>query len=665
MARILPASPIGAVSKEIHRVYKALRALPDDRYTVWYRLSRHVVSGPDFLVVNDEGRAAFLTVSHATPNDAVHARQPGLFDTLMGRKGGSTPLGEAEQAALVTFQRSFSGPVQASVPALICFPNLPGETLKRAWLARGIAAIGKDQIEQNLTEILTASLSAPLAPQEVDALRAAIAPEVVVPPTLTTRQPPDRNREAGLTDFLLDYDQEAALKLDLDLGAEAPAHVNALQLRLINGVAGSGKSLIILYRARLLHDLFPHKQILVTTHNKALIRDLEGRYHRLGGNGHQTEWRSFAAWCRARLVQAGRWRDPVSSGERSRLIEQVWRERFTGTTITRTRLADELDWYKDQLLFSREEYLQARRRGRGFQLQATMRERMYEAFMAYEQLLGPHRMDWGDVPRRTYLLFREGRLAPPQYDVVLIDEAQFFAPIWFEIIKTVLKPQGHLFMVADPTQGFLKRGQSWLASGLEVRGRSERLARSYRTTRDILEYAVRLYQRRLPGEQEEDIIVPALHEMPRGRAPELLTFSSEQDEVARLVDEIRRFRQAGGNPGHLLVLHPTWEDTRTILQRLRSVFGANAAADPREQQPIAEQTIRVCTLDAATGLEAPIVFVLGLHRLLQTEQDLHLSRDEQAELVRDNTRRLYMACTRAGQRLVLCHVGAPPEALMV
>ena len=75
------------------------------------------------------------------------------------------------------------------------------------------------------------------------------------------------------------------------------------------------------------------------------------------------------------------------------------------------------------------------------------------------------------------------------YDFVLVDEAQFFAPIWFEIIKLILKPNGHLFMVADPTQGFLKRGQSWLASGLNVRGRTSRLEKCYRTTREILDFA--------------------------------------------------------------------------------------------------------------------------------------------------------------------------------
>ena len=33
---------------------------------------------------------------------------------------------------------------------------------------------------------------------------------------------------------------------------------------------------------------------------------------------------------------------------------------------------------------------------------------------------------------------REGRVAVEPYDFILVDEAQFFAPIWFEIIKLIL-----------------------------------------------------------------------------------------------------------------------------------------------------------------------------------------------------------------------------------
>jgi len=37
--------------------------------------------------------------------------------------------------------------------------------------------------------------------------------------------------------------------------------------------------------------------------------------------------------------------------------------------------------------------------------------------------------------------------------------------------------------------------------------------------------------------------------------------------------------------------------------------------------------------------------------------------EERSERVRDNTRRLYMAMTRAGQRLLMTHVGPLPEVL--
>ena len=45
---------------------------------------------------------------------------------------------------------------------------------------------------------------------------------------------------------------------------------------------------------------------------------------------------------------------------------------------------------------------------------------------------------------------------------ILVDEAQFFAPLWMRLIQKSLNPRnGHLFLVADPTQGFLGRGASW------------------------------------------------------------------------------------------------------------------------------------------------------------------------------------------------------------
>jgi ATP-dependent exoDNAse (exonuclease V) beta subunit len=49
--------------------------------------------------------------------------------------------------------------------------------------------------------------------------------------------------------------------------------------------------------------------------------------------------------------------------------------------------------------------------------------------------------------------------------------------------------------------------------------------------------------------------------------------------------------------------------------------------------------------------------------LFEEEQSLRLSDEEREGLIRDNTRKLYMAVTRAGQRLVLTYSGELPQVL--
>src|SRR5262249_54766201 len=179
-----------------------------------------------------------------------------------------------------------------------------------------------------------------------------------------------------------------------------------------------------------------------------------------------------------------------------------------------------------------------------------------------------------------------------------------------------------LFMVADPTQGFLKRGQSWLASGLNVRGRSLRLERCYRTTREILDFASRMYQMRLPGD-EEAMVAPNGQHIPGGAAPQIIALESEQDEIAQVINEIRALRAQGTPLDHMLVLHAEWQGADRMLERLRREFGGAAVANPKAIAP--GKHIRVCTVNAATGLESPIVFVMGTHHMVEAEQSVRLT----------------------------------------
>jgi hypothetical protein len=654
MAQIIPAAPIQGSAPEVIRVFHLLKRLPDD-VTVTQRLPALHGPGPDFWLTQAE-RGLFLAVATTTPQEAQRAGQMGLFG------GDIRPVGEEAQERLVDFSHSI--PTVPHLPAAILFPNLNRKQLAAVRPSPSDTEwVGKETLTPDrFADWLNGRFSDRLSPAQINHIREQFTPEVIVPAAFTVRPPIERHTEAGLSQYLLDYDQEHALKLDLNLPDAGQTTAQDFKLRLINGVAGSGKSLIVIYRAHILRQLFPRKRILILTHNRALIHDLRRRYAQLSSGDRGVQLYTFLGWCRRHWPQDKAWRKTISYQARLALAAQIGHEHLQDTAVSEQMLLEEIDWTKDRLIFSRDDYLQADRAGRGFALGESMRHRLYDAMTAYHEALQQRQlMDWGDVPRQLWRFWHNGEAALPRYDIILIDEAQFFAPLWFEIIKRILTPDtGHLFLVADASQGFLKRGQSWLSSGLDVRGRVHRLQKSYRTTREILDFATLLYRRRLPQE-DEDIVVPDLAHMPNGVLPVVIPLTSPQDEVTRVINEIRLLAEGGIPWGHILVIHASREEIRPILTRLNGVFGVETAVDPGQADP--QNQIRVCSLNAATGLESPIVFLMGAHELYEREQSIRLSDEERAELIRDNTRKLYMAITRAGQRLVITYVGPLPETL--
>lgn len=660
MAAMFPEKPAGMLPPETGKVFRLLkRSLPDDDYAVWQRI---VVSGapePDFLVRHRSGRFLIIKVSTATPQDAQHALQRELFDD-------GVVFGGVEREALQRFWSALGeregAPSPGQVPGVVLFPNISSGDLRRA-LPPGIRAGGREDVTpERLPAWIEAHLGTPLTRDQIDVLRAVFSPEVVIPATMTVRQPLRRDTSAGLTDYLLSPTQEWALKVDLELSDEADAASRDMRVWQVSGVAGSGKSLLIVYRARLLRQYFPKKRILALTFNRPLSLDLEARYKRLTDGDTSVDWRTFHQWCWNHWPRDEKQPEIIREPERASIIADVWRQHLADTSISERMLQEEIDWFKDRLLSTRQDYLSADRSGRGFGLNEAMRNRMYDAMLAYQrQLRARDLFDWGDVPRRVWRALIEDRVSFQPYDFILIDEAQFFAPIWFEIIKLILNPKGHLFVVADPTQGFLRRGQSWKTLGLEVRGRSVRLDRSYRTTPAILDFASRMYQMRLPGD-EEAIIARAAFQS-HNEPPQIIALDSEQDEMTRIVNEIRALHERGVPLEHILVLHPDWQGVERMLERLQREFGSAKIADPKKIPP--GKHLRVCTMKTAAGLESPIVFVMGVHRLYEAEQNPLLSDEERAEMIRDNTRQLYMAFTRAAQRLAITCVGDPPPFLPV
>src|SRR5690606_9216461 len=95
------------------------------------------------------------------------------------------------------------------------------------------------------------------------------------------------------------------------------------------------------------------------------------------------------------------------------------------------------------------------------------------------------------------------------FHFVLVDEAQDFAPSWFNVVKAVMKPEGTMLVCDDPTQSMFKYF-SWKEKGLHVQGRTSVLRVPFRSTREITRAAYSLVEADPILSAEEDILPPKL-----------------------------------------------------------------------------------------------------------------------------------------------------------
>lgn len=654
MATFIPER-VGAVSARGIHIKRTLNALDDD----------HVVRTPiqpggwlpDFFVQHPEKGWLAIAVAD-TPFSALADDQ--LFEN-------------AERAAFDKLLADFQ-----AFPALADLPGAdrttPGKlmlmwkcsqdevrAIAGPYLARyGIRLLSKAQFLA-LGAKLVPRLLEPIGAGTEQAMLSRYFPEAEIHPACTTRRHFIRDNSAKPQRFFLDFQQEWAAKLDLEPPQEQAEADRDLSIRLVNGVAGSGKTLIALSRAQLLAGLYPDQRVLVLIHNTPIVADIKAKLARTQGPlPDNLEINTYFAWVNRQWRNLHRhWPDlPGTAREVEDLIAH-YRPRWPELGQPTARLREEFDFINEFLITDAEHYLDANRTGRGFALRLKERAAvwaLYEAVTAALDKSGQRL--WSAVPREICLA--TDHAAMEQYDHVLIDEAQFFAPSWFQAVRLAMRERSSLFLCADPNQGFMKHRLSWKRVGLDVAGRTKKLRRSYRTTQAILAAANRMLAQYAQGDPD-DFLVPDLSGMEAGVKPLLIHTDSPQDAVDRLVNELSASLQEHAiTLGDLLVIYGENVQKALLYNRLCKQFGTDSVwwlnkKEHRKTPPkgYEREYLRLANLETATGLEAGVVFLIGMENLLTDGEIPGLDQEEQAAVAEEHARKLYMAMTRAGQRLVL------------
>jgi hypothetical protein len=276
------------VPSSARRVASAFQVGLDESVVVWYEPLYDPSGGkPHFVIMLPDRGVILLEVLEAKAAKILGVIRGKIRLERDGREVEvGNPLSRAEMFAdilrkRINLEARLSG-LKISVKAGAVFPSLTIDEAKKKGLERillldkclfrtdiemAIAGEGEAGLLRTFTCILGGASSGPANPVTEKILRGLIQPETVISGNsketvgsqLSIFRPPENPEEVIR---VMDRRQESMAK---SLG---DGH------RIIRGVAGSGKTLVLLYRARLLSALFPNKRFLVTCYTRSLAGQL-------------------------------------------------------------------------------------------------------------------------------------------------------------------------------------------------------------------------------------------------------------------------------------------------------------------------------------------------------------------------------------------------------
>ncbi len=459
----------------------------------------------------------------------------------------------------------------------------------------------------------------------------------------------------------------------------------------LSGGAGTGKTVVLLHRARMLSRREPRARVLLTTFTtnlaSAMRADLErldpGLRRAAGLSGAGVHVSGIDAVAAAVLKSAGAdiaqdaatvlgVGTPQVSG---RTPGEAWREVLDGAGSDLPAALRSPAFFKAEydavvlpnLITTREAYFRVRRPGRGVALSRAKRAAVWDVIEAYRaRARVDGAVDYGEAATiaAAHLRRQADERAQWSADHVLVDEGQDLTPAHWALLRALVGAHADdLFIAEDSHQRIYGQRVRLSQFGIAIVGRSRRLTLNYRTTAQNLAYAVGVLSGGAYVDLEETLEKSGDYRSARsGPTPRLVpcgSLAEELDAAAGLVGEWVEGVQA---PETVAVL------VRDRFQRDRVVAGlaergVGVRAVDREQitpgQPV------VMTMHRAKGTEFAKVLLFGV----SADSVPAAMRDEKYDetawsdaMLRERSL-VYVAATRARDELAVSWHGKPSALL--
>ena len=434
----------------------------------------------------------------------------------------------------------------------------------------------------------------------------------------------------------------------------------------VSGSAGTGKTVVALYRAVHMARRSPEAMVLLATFSKTLAQALKVKLGRLteADSGRITV--GYVDWIAHQLHEAALGTIPniASDSQVDAALDLAARDlkadRFSQRFL-RTEWRQVVDAWQ---LRTWEAYRDVTRLGRKTRIGGTQREVLWQIFAkAQAHMRDRNVMTWAEVVARVTDHYATRPDKP--FTGAVIDEAQDINIPQLRLLAAIV-PSGpdNLFFAGDLGQRIFQPPFSWLSQGVDVRGRSATLKVNYRTSHQIRRRAdllLPLQVRDVDGREEGRKGTISVFEGPE---PDIRLFDDEAAET-EFVGAWIKARIAGGiAPGEMLVL------VRSVAQLDRAKAAVKASGQrwvSLTERPIeGGDRMAVGEMHLAKGLEARAVAVMACDDEVIPLRSRIESASEESELdeIFESERHLlYVACTRARDHVAVTGVAPGSEFL--
>lgn len=460
----------------------------------------------------------------------------------------------------------------------------------------------------------------------------------------------------------------------------------------IKGVAGSGKTTVALYRAKHLLDtqsnLFQEAKVAIFTYNKTLVKYINAITPHISG-GYKSDSEeikptkpkglnvfvtSFHKWAYHFIEQNG---IPLSkvvdgrriwktiSGNAQNSIVALIKSKYSSQKVASKTVdffLEEISWMKGKAFQSKEEYLDAKRAGRGTNDRVTKedKETIWSIYTDYNnQLKTTDQVDFDDYALLCLKVIKANPNFTKPFTHIIVDEAQDLSKAQILVISQLVSDETKsISIIADAAQRIYKSGFTWGEVGLNVRGgRTIEFKKNYRNTVQIVKAALSLLEK----EDDKSDFTTVETARKGEEKPIVGYFQNWNEQCAYVLKELNKLK-ASGNINSTVILHRS----RSGLNNIQ-IFLAENNYDTQillnaDDIDFESDSIKICTLSSIKGLEFENVFIIDLNDdiipyppgFIDADDEFHISTER---------RLLYTSMTRARERLYLLSSGNPTRYL--